>query len=174
MANARTSPAMRGRPLQRADRKGSTAASQRPDHICSFSVAGMVAGVWILVEGLLQAVVQALAIADGQFIGAIVGGENQHIARGIQNRGADFAVFQMLLDVGALFGRELFIEKFRDMFPNAFAHQVHWDNLPKKLFRAGTLPCKYGTRFFCNIMRARCNRTFTAVTVIPRAAAVSS
>src|SRR5208283_3192774 len=140
----------------------------------TFLVAGMLAGVWDLADGFFQAIVQALAVADGQFIGAVVGSENQHIARGIQNRGAHFAVFQVLLDLPAHFRRNLLIEIFRDVFPNAFALQIHWNSLPKKLFRAGTLPFRYGTSIFCNIMRARCSLTFTAATVIPSAAAVSS
>jgi hypothetical protein len=52
-----------------------------------------------------------------------------------------------------------------------FAVQFH-GILPQNPLRAGAVVFKNGTKLFCSIIRARCNRTFTMFSLIPSAAAV--
>jgi len=47
-----------------------------------------------------------------------IGGQNQNIARGIQDGGADFAVFQMLFDFEAQLGVDGAIDIFRNVTPD--------------------------------------------------------
>ncbi len=55
-----------------------------------------------------------------------------------------------------------------DVLPNMLAVYDHAHHL-----RLGAISFNSGARFFCNIMRARCNRTFTDAVVMPSAAAAS-
>jgi hypothetical protein len=84
-----------------------------------------------------EAGVEAFAVAYGELEGAIIGGEDDDVASGIENGGTRFAVLEMQLDFVEKQRIELMIEIFRDVFPNVFASDTHGDILPKKPLRAG-------------------------------------
>src|SRR5580704_16626482 len=84
-----------------------------------------------------EAGVQAFAVAYGQLESAIVGGEDEDVASGVENGGTRFAVLEVPLDFAEQQRIELMIEIFGDVFPNVFASDSHGDILPKKPLRAG-------------------------------------
>jgi hypothetical protein len=45
--------------------------------------------------------VEALAVAEGKLEDAVIGGEDEDVARGVENGGADLAVFEVAFHVGA-------------------------------------------------------------------------
>src|SRR5260370_17430314 len=116
---------------------------------------------------------QSLAVPHRQFERPVVRSQNQNIPRGIQNRRADFAVFQVQFDFFTQLGIHSLVDVLRDVLPDVFAIQFH-SALPKNPLRAGAVVFRNGTSRFCSIIRARCSRTFTAPGLIPSACAVSS
>jgi hypothetical protein len=84
-----------------------------------------------------EAGVEAFAVAYGELEGAIIRGEDEDIAGGIENGGTGLAVLEVQLDVAQKQRIELMIEILRDVFPNVFASDTHVDILPKKPLRAG-------------------------------------
>lgn len=86
-----------------------------------------------------EAGVEAFSVAYGEFVGAVIGSEDEDVASGIENGRAHFAAFEMLLDGGEQIGIELMIQILGDVFPDVFALQLHWNHLRKKPGRA-TLP----------------------------------
>jgi hypothetical protein len=69
--------------------------------------------------------VEAFAVADGEFEGAIVGGEDEDVASGIEDGGTDLAVLEVQFDFAEEHRVELVIEIFRDVFPDLFASETH-------------------------------------------------
>ncbi len=65
-------------------------------------------------------------------------------------------------------GAEVAVQVAGDMRPNVFAFYDHGNHL-----RLGATRFNCGARFFCNIMRARCNRTLTEAMLMPIASAAS-
>jgi hypothetical protein len=84
-----------------------------------------------------KAGVKAGAVAYGKLEGAIVGGEDEDVAGGIENGGARFAVLEVQFDFAEKQRIELVIEILGDVFPNVFASDTHGEILPKKPLRAG-------------------------------------
>jgi hypothetical protein len=70
---------------------------------------------------LFEAVVETRAVSDGELEDAFIGSEDEDVAGGIENSGADFAVLEVLLDHGAHFGGESVVEKAGDVIPDVFA-----------------------------------------------------
>src|SRR5260370_23239676 len=122
---------------------------------------------------LRQPFVQPFAVSHRQFKREVVRRQDQNIPRGIQDRRADFAVFEVQLDFFTKLGIHRLVDVLRDVLPNVFAIQFH-SALPKNPLRAGAVVFRNGTSRFCSIIRARCRRTFTAPVLIPSACAVSS
>ena len=77
-------------------------------------------------------------------------------------------MLQVLLHLCQHLRRQGVVQVTGDVLPNMLAvyDQAHH-------LRLGTISFNWGARFFCNIMRARCNRTFTDAVVMPSAAAAS-
>jgi hypothetical protein len=69
--------------------------------------------------------VEAFAVADGEFEGAIVGGEDEDVASGIEDGGTNFTVLEVQFDFAEEQRIELVIEIFRDVFPDLFASETH-------------------------------------------------
>ena len=86
---------------------------------------------------LAEAGVQAFGVANGEFEGAIVAGEDEDVAGGIEDGGADPAVPEVQLEFAEKQRVELVIEILGDMFPNIFASDTHGEILPKKPLRVG-------------------------------------
>jgi hypothetical protein len=84
-----------------------------------------------------EAGVEAFAVAYREFEGAIVGSEDEDVAGGIEDGGADLAVLEVQLDFAEEQRIELVIEILGDVFPNIFASDTHGEILPKKPLRAG-------------------------------------
>jgi len=60
-----------------------------------------------------------------QFKRPVICRQDQDVPRRIQYRGADFAVFQMQLDIFPQFGIDSLVDVVRDVFPHVFAIQFH-------------------------------------------------
>src|SRR6266403_5183376 len=78
---------------------------------------------------------QSLAVPHRQLKRPIVRRQDQDIPRGIQYRRADFAVFQMPLDILTQLGFDRTVDVLRDVFPHVFAVKFH-SALPKNPLRA--------------------------------------
>ena len=65
--------------------------------------------------------VQSLAETNRQLKNTIIGSQDDDVSRGIQNRRANFAVFEVLLNHCARFFRQCLIEIFGDVVPDVFA-----------------------------------------------------
>jgi hypothetical protein len=91
---------------------------------------------------LAEAGVQAFAVAYREFEGPVIGGEDEDVAGGIEDGGADFAVLEVQLDFTEKQRVELVIEILGDMFPNVFASDTHGEILPKKPLRTGAASLK--------------------------------
>ena len=100
---------------------------------------------------LAEAGVQAFAVAYREFEGTVVAGEDQDVASGIEDGGADLAVGQVLFDVGTSQGVKGVVEIAGDIVPYMAAVQNH-GNL---LRRAGAALASCGASCFCSIRRAR-------------------
>src|ERR1700676_1704576 len=85
-------------------------------------------------------------------------------------------MFKMTVDLGAQLGAHVPVDIGEDVIPNGFAIDLH-TRLPNHLCpqrgEAGANSFNSGTSSFCNIVRARCNLTFTDPAVIPSTSAVS-
>jgi hypothetical protein len=64
---------------------------------------------------------EALAETNRQLKHTIIGSQDDDVSRGIQNRRANFAVFEVLLNHCARFFRQCLIEIFGDVVPDVFA-----------------------------------------------------
>ena len=84
---------------------------------------------------------EALAEADWEFEGAVVGGENDDVAGGIENGRADFAVLEVAFNVGAEFDRDTVVNVVGDVSPDVFAVQFH-GILPQNPLRSGAVVSK--------------------------------
>lgn len=114
--------------------------------------------------------VEPLAETDRQFEDVIVCSKDDNVPRRVKDRRAYFAVIEVLLDqVPRFFGKGS-VQVSRNVVPNVFAFYDQGSHLR---FGAGFTVFSWGASCFCSIIRARCNRTFTAGTVIFRASAVS-
>ena len=95
---------------------------------------------------------QALAEANRQLKHAFIRGEDDDVARGVQNGRADLAVLEMLLNIQSNVLRQCSIQIAGDVTPNVFAFYNDGSHL---LFALGLTLFKSGLSCFCNIMRAR-------------------
>src|ERR1700679_766131 len=112
---------------------------------------------------------EALAVTEGELVDAVVGGEDEDVARGVQDGRADLADLEMLLDGGQHFGVEGVVEIAGDLLPDVFALYDHGNHL-----RFGFICLSCGARCFCSMMRARCSLTLTRPVLILRTSAVSA
>ena len=115
---------------------------------------------------------KAGAEAGGEFEGAIVCHEHDDVARGVEDRGADFAGFEMAVYFGTQFRVHLAIDVSGDVLPDVFAVDPHAPH-PNNLAFLGANPLSLGARSRCSRARARWRRTLTVPSVMPSAAAVS-
>ena len=111
---------------------------------------------------------QPFAKAKRQLKHPLVRSKNQDIPRRIQDRRTDFAMLQVPLHLFQNIRWKGLVQIAGDVRPNMLALYRHVHHL-----RLGAISFNCGARFFCNIMRARCNRTFTDPVVMPSAAAAS-
>ena len=68
---------------------------------------------------------EALAVAKWQLEDAVVCGEDENVARGVEDGGADLAVLEMMLHVGACGFVEGVIQITGDLVPDVAAVQNH-------------------------------------------------
>jgi hypothetical protein len=68
---------------------------------------------------------KALAVAEGKLEDAIIGCKDEDIACGVEDCGADLAVFKMALDIGAGGSVEGIVEIAGDLVPDVTAIQNH-------------------------------------------------
>lgn len=85
-----------------------------------------------------QACMEAFAVAHRQFVGAVVSGQDEDVARGVEYGGANLAGFEMFLDGGEELRVQLLIQVAGNVFPNVFAFQLHENHLRKKPPRDGS------------------------------------
>src|ERR1700712_65996 len=105
---------------------------------------------------------QSLTKSKRQCKDALIRRKDKNVPRGVQNRRADLTVLQMFLDPFQYFWSKCAIEIAGDMLPYMFALYNHGNHL-----RFGFNCFNCGTNLFCNIIRARCSRTFTDAMLIP-------
>src|SRR5207253_2631273 len=94
----------------------------------------------ILLQLLCQPLVQPLAVPHRQFKRAVVRRQNQNISRRIQYRRADFAVFQMPLDVLTQRGIDSVVDVFRDVLPGPAMTNLAGKCRPIPLQQIAALP----------------------------------
>src|ERR1035441_5604312 len=126
----------------------------------------------ILGELRIQARMEALAEAGRQYKDAVIRHQDNHIPRGVKNQGANFAGFQMLVDIGAQGRVHVPVDVGGDLLPDVFAVDPH-ARPPNQPLRLGANPFNCGVSSRCSKARARCSRTLTAPSLMPRALAVS-
>jgi hypothetical protein len=95
---------------------------------------------------------QAFVEANRHLKRAFISGEDDDVASGVQNCGADLAVIEVLLNVQPNVRRQSRIQIVADVTPNVFALYNHGSHL---LFGLGLTLFKSGPSCFCNIMCAR-------------------
>jgi hypothetical protein len=69
--------------------------------------------------------VEALAVAEWKLEDAVIGGEDEDVACGIEDGGADFAVLEVALHVGACGFVEGIVQIAGDLVPDVAAVQNH-------------------------------------------------
>jgi hypothetical protein len=74
-----------------------------------------------LEHGSGEARVETFAVAEGKLEDAIVGGEDEDVARGVEDCGADLAVSKMLFNTGERFGVERVVDIAGDVVPDMAA-----------------------------------------------------
>src|SRR5579863_5173872 len=115
---------------------------------------------------------QPLTVASGKLEDAIVGNQDDYIAGRIEHRRADLAGFEMPVDLLPQLRVQIALDVSREILPNMLAVDSH-ARPPKRPLRLGANAFSRGASSFCSMARARCSRTFTAASLIPRTAAVS-
>ena len=116
-----------------------TGPQTRPGQDASFpwGIGRVLGRATALVDQCGEARMETFAVAYGEFVGAVVGGQDKNVARGVENGGADLAGLEVLLDGGEQLGIELLIQVAGNVFPNVFAFQLHENHLRKKPLRGG-------------------------------------
>ena len=92
---------------------------------------------------------QPLAEAGRQFKHAVICHKHDHVARRVENRRADFAGFQMLVDVGAQGRIHLAVDVGGDVLPDVFAVNPH-ARPPNHPLRLGANPFNCGASSRCS------------------------